>query len=1093
VKLRLLSVDISMYYSFPVKLLLICVLIFGFSMDTVFAANNKKKKKKGSGDKVSITRRAYEDITTRNNYYFNANLQWKETVEKIVDSRKVNYDSILPLYFHENANLKSYNTEWDAIIKRMGLVMQMHDYTRWKDDAFLLLGMAHFMKGEHAKALQTFQYISTTMKGKIGQEKQAVTNKERLKLIREMEKERKKKSKEKQKVIEFNLGIAKKESEEKKKEALSKADEAKKAAQQKTADRQKVLKEKAKLKEKYLTLKSRGKKVDPTFSEYYLKNSKYAKDDESLALEEDEESKPAKAEKVTPTAPPDYSKLRLVARDADTTKLSAIDRTEEAPLADSLKRKELDKKSDLSLWEKIKHKPGRPDAVIWMAKTLMERNDDETAHALIQYGQSLSKLTRKNKRDLQVVETYYYLRRKNYDLAQGPLVNAIELTKKKGEEAWYTYMLAQLQEQTGQHAYALENYRRAGKLTNEVEMSFYSRMGQARLYGKQGLSVNEEALLAKLRKMVRGGKNKAFADQVYFSMAELSLNRRDTAAAITHLLTAASLSTGNLRQKGLSYLLLTDIAIEQDRYPDAKIYIDSAMAALPNTYPGIDAIKSTQLSLAAASQFATTIREQDSIMVLAAMSDTELYAYLDVQEQQETKEDKKKNRKKNWTEGEASGANLPQLAAPVAAGSSGSWYFYNNDLRARGYNEFIRVWGDRGLEDGWRRSEKSSFSEFTELISKQDMITPGTPTLSIADVADKTQQPDSEIVKMNIPRTEKEKSAIRGIIGDALYNLGFELRAGMQRPDKALPYFMRLLTEFSGSSLEPQVLYNAYLAASEMGNAVMAEHFKGSIMSEYPGTEYARFLLSPPNLILTRDKPRSQPTSEEVYYASTYDLFNGGEYAQVVSRRQYALENYKGGKYIPQFEFLGALSLGYLDQVAELKSALTQIILKYPNTEVQKKAQEYLRYLAQDATQSASLSEEEVVSKPELSLIPQAPKTPYDMGDNNLYFMAYFPQKEAKLEEYKQKLAFLGDENFGKDKYKVSNAFLDNNQTVLLSKRFKTAAEAQKYMQVIATNKRTIFGSANVEFFIISQSNFRVFFDTKDVASYRIFHDYYFK
>lgn len=117
--------------------------------------------------------------------------------------------------------------------------MQMHDYTRWKDDAFLLLGQAHFMKGEYAKAQQTFQYISTTMKGKFGQEKLAVTNKERLKLIQQMEKERKKKAKEKKKIIEFNLGIAQKEAETRKKESESKAQAARQAAQKKAADRQK--------------------------------------------------------------------------------------------------------------------------------------------------------------------------------------------------------------------------------------------------------------------------------------------------------------------------------------------------------------------------------------------------------------------------------------------------------------------------------------------------------------------------------------------------------------------------------------------------------------------------------------------------------------------------------------------------------------------------------------------------------------------------------------------------------------------------------------------------------------------------------------
>lgn len=204
-----------------------------------------------------------------------------------------------------------------------------------------------------------------------------------------------------------------------------------------------MLREKAKLKEKYLSLKQRGRSVPPTFTEYYEKNSKYAKKEDIQAVAEEEKKSAGKEEKTSPAPPPDYSKIRLIARDTGTTKLSALDRTEEEPLADSLKRKELDKASDLTFWEKIKHKPGRPDAIVWMAITLMQRNDDETAHALIQYGQSLRKLTRKNKRDLQLVEAHYFIRRNNYQMAQQPLVNAIDLTKKRGKKhSTHTYWLS---------------------------------------------------------------------------------------------------------------------------------------------------------------------------------------------------------------------------------------------------------------------------------------------------------------------------------------------------------------------------------------------------------------------------------------------------------------------------------------------------------------------------------------------------------------------------------------------------------------------------------------------------------------------------
>lgn len=41
-----------------------------------------------------------------------------------------------------------------------------------------------------------------------------------------------------------------------------------------------------------------------------------------------------------------------------------------------------------------------------------------------------------------------------------------------------------------------------------------------------------------------------------------------------------------------------------------------------------------------------------------------------------------------------------------AESGGSSWYFYNNNAVASGYNEFIRRWGNRQLADNWRISSQ---------------------------------------------------------------------------------------------------------------------------------------------------------------------------------------------------------------------------------------------------------------------------------------------------------------------------------------------------------------------------------------------------
>ena len=68
-------------------------------------------------------------------------------------------------------------------------MLQLHDYSRWRDNAYLLLGKSQYLRKQYDTALITFQYIVTTMKpGKMNL-KLEFSNKDRLKYIRKRQKE----------------------------------------------------------------------------------------------------------------------------------------------------------------------------------------------------------------------------------------------------------------------------------------------------------------------------------------------------------------------------------------------------------------------------------------------------------------------------------------------------------------------------------------------------------------------------------------------------------------------------------------------------------------------------------------------------------------------------------------------------------------------------------------------------------------------------------------------------------------------------------------------------------------------------------------
>mgnify|MGYP005608916931 FL=1 len=72
---------------------------FFLQSNALYAQSSKKGKKK---KEVSILKKGWDDVTTRNNYYFNANQIYIELLKTHERNAIINYQDTLPFYFHDN-------------------------------------------------------------------------------------------------------------------------------------------------------------------------------------------------------------------------------------------------------------------------------------------------------------------------------------------------------------------------------------------------------------------------------------------------------------------------------------------------------------------------------------------------------------------------------------------------------------------------------------------------------------------------------------------------------------------------------------------------------------------------------------------------------------------------------------------------------------------------------------------------------------------------------------------------------------------------------------------------------------------------------
>ena len=122
--------------------------------------------------KNNVIKRTYHNITAHYNGYFNARVKIDNAKKQSELAFQDKYDDILPIYKitkEETATGKSGkgggNQSLDEAIKKLSLVIQRHEKSKWIDDCYFEIGRANFYKKDYFTAIETFQFVAGKYKG----------------------------------------------------------------------------------------------------------------------------------------------------------------------------------------------------------------------------------------------------------------------------------------------------------------------------------------------------------------------------------------------------------------------------------------------------------------------------------------------------------------------------------------------------------------------------------------------------------------------------------------------------------------------------------------------------------------------------------------------------------------------------------------------------------------------------------------------------------------------------------------------------------------------------------------------------------------
>ncbi|MCW5908208.1 MAG: hypothetical protein KIS94_10135 [Chitinophagales bacterium] len=612
-----------------------------------------------------------------------------------------------------------------------------------------------------------------------------------------------------------------------------------------------------------------------------------------------------------------------------------------------------DNRPKYSLWI---HEAARSEALIWLVNTYTRQKKFDQASSVVTYVRGDDNFYKNLDPQLDLAEADLRVTSKNYAAAIEPLENyltAKSIKKKKRLKGRPLFVLAQCYERTGNSSKAIENYKLVLKNRPTYDMEFYAKLKMAKLGRSSG--GGNAAIRSLLAKMAKDGKYKEYWDQIYYELALISVQENNRAEARKFLRKSVDFSTTNDDQKALSYLLMAELDYDDEQYVASKFFYDTTLTYMAKNDPRYNTVDERNKMLDNLVTQLKIIAEEDSLQKLATLSENELQKAIRLAVAKKESEEADKKAKEDAEKQQQQLSNFSNANQPKGAiqqqqtQTTSSWYFYNTTVRANGYNDFIKKWGRRKLEEHWRRKNKSSTTQDeVDLANAQGADT--TTTVKKEDAAPTGTLEEQMLAA--VPTTPEKLAKSNERLTDAYYTAGTIYKDGLEAYAKAENMFETLNSRIPKHKLLLESYYNLYLIAQKENNTAKAEKYKNLILSEFPESVIAKILRNP-NYI---NESKAKENAVNTYYEDAYNDYVSNNLDSAWYKCKMSDVVFKPNPLAPKFELLLALVLAKQNKLEEYIDALNKLVSRTTDVEVKNTASQLLSLLNKSSLPQVDLS-----------------------------------------------------------------------------------------------------------------------------------------
>ena len=436
---------------------------------------------------------------------------------------------------------------------------------------------------------------------------------------------------------------------------------------------------------------------------------------------------------------------------------------------------------------------------------------------------------------------------------------------------------------------------------------------------------DQAMLLELLHDLEKDRENRPFLDKIYNALADYHRNTTNDSLAVVYYNKSIQSFKEDQTLQSINYQTLAEMNFDKAEYKQAGAYYDSTLTNLVENSKKWRRVKKKRENLDDVIKYEDIASINDSILRIAKMSDSDKLAFFTAYTD---------DLKAKAIADSIAAAKLSEKGPAIInkefssksvggpSPSGGKFYFYTPTTVAYGKVEFRKLWGDRKLEDNWRRSSKKS-NGFDQ---DQEIVIDTTP---IAEL--EMFDPQSYIAQL--PSDPKVLDSLTIDRDFAYYQLGLIYKEKFKEYGLATNRLEKLLTYTPQKRLVLPAKYNLYKIYGLLEKQAFAQKYKDDILNNHSTSRYAEILRNP-NAQLASDA-----SSPEAKYNALYKAFEASQYGEVIKKSDRYITQYNGTDIVPKFELLKATAIARQDGFQAFKKALNFVSLTYPNSPQGKKAQ----------------------------------------------------------------------------------------------------------------------------------------------------------